>query len=74
VHIPFCERRCTFCGCNVIITRQRERVERYLEYLGRELDLLAAALPDRRELVQYHWGGGTPTHLDRSQIRALQAL
>ena len=21
IHLPFCEERCTFCGCNVIITR-----------------------------------------------------
>ena len=25
IHIPFCEERCTFCGCHVIITKQHER-------------------------------------------------
>ena len=24
VHLPFCAERCTFCGCNVVITRKRE--------------------------------------------------
>ena len=24
IHLPFCHDRCTFCGCNVIITRRME--------------------------------------------------
>ncbi len=71
IHIPFCEVRCSFCGCHVIITQQRHRAAEYLSYLHREIDLLAGALPDRRHLVQYHWGGGTPTYLDVGQMRAL---
>jgi oxygen-independent coproporphyrinogen III oxidase len=73
VHIPFCEERCTFCGCHVIITRHHDRAVSYLDYLDREIDLLAAALPDRRRLIQYHWGGGTPTYLTSAEIRRLQA-
>lgn len=73
VHLPFCAKRCSFCGCNVIITQKREVVERYLGYLHRELDLLAEHLPDRRRVTQYHWGGGTPTYLDLDQMRALHA-
>lgn len=73
VHIPFCEERCSFCGCHVIITRQRHRAVEYLEHLFREIDLLASHLRDRRRLVQYHWGGGTPTYLEVDQMRALTA-
>lgn len=73
VHLPFCARRCSFCGCNVIITQKRAVVDRYLDYLHGELDLLAAHLPDRRRVTQYHWGGGTPTYLDVEQMRALHA-
>jgi len=73
IHIPFCEERCSFCGCHVIITKQRGRAEEYLDYLHREIDLLAAALPDRRRLVQYHWGGGTPTYIDSGQMIALMS-
>jgi oxygen-independent coproporphyrinogen-3 oxidase len=71
IHIPFCEERCTFCGCHVIITRHHDRAVSYLDYLARELDLLAQALPDRRHLIQYHWGGGTPTYLTPAEIRQL---
>ena len=62
VHLPFCEERCSYCGCHVIITKHRDVEARYLEYLEREIDLVAAALPDRRKVSQLHWGGGTPTY------------
>ena len=72
VHIPFCRKRCSFCACNVIITRDDEKIERYLDTLTREIELVAEALPDRRNIIQYHWGGGTPTHLSTAQMRRLQ--
>src|SRR5262245_31510276 len=31
VHIPFCARLCTFCGCHTFITRKEEPVELFLE-------------------------------------------
>ena len=71
VHLPFCEQRCTFCGCMVVITRKREVAARYLEYVERELALVAEALAGRRRVVQYHWGGGTPTYLTSAQLTAL---
>ena len=73
VHIPFCHQRCTFCGCNVVISRKPQICEKYLEHLHREIDLLAGALPNRRDLLQYHWGGGTPTYLTPEQMQRLHA-
>ncbi len=73
VHLPFCEARCSYCGCMVIITQKREVAARYLQYLEREIAMLAGALGSRRRLVQHHWGGGTPTYLDVDQIRRLDA-
>jgi oxygen-independent coproporphyrinogen-3 oxidase len=55
-----------------VITRRRDIVDRYLEHLYRELGMAAAALGGRRRLIQYHWGGGTPTHLTPGQMRDLQ--
>lgn len=68
VHLPFCQERCAFCGCAVIITKKREVAARYLSYLQRELAMLAAALGDRRRLIQLHLGGGTPTYLTPEQL------
>jgi len=71
VHVPFCEHRCTYCGCNVVIAPHRGPEEAYLNAVEAELDLLAEALGDRRTLNQLHWGGGTPTYLTPSQCRRL---
>ncbi len=71
IHLPFCEERCTFCGCMVIITRKREVAAHYLEYLHRELAMLASALGPGRHLAQHHWGGGTPTYLTPDQMERL---
>ncbi len=60
-HLPFCEARCLFCGCNVVITRRRDVTGRYLDHLTDEIALLARHLPQRRRVAQMHWGGGTPT-------------
>jgi oxygen-independent coproporphyrinogen-3 oxidase len=35
--------------------------------------MLAEALGERRRVVQYHWGGGTPSYLAPDQMRALHA-
>ncbi len=74
LHLPFCEHRCTFCGCNVVITRHRSVEEKYLTYLHREIREVSRRLGRRRKVVQYHWGGGTPTYLSVDEMRALQQV
>ena len=61
VHLPFCEARCSFCACHVVVTKRAEVADAYLRRVAAEADLLAERLGDRRRVVQYHWGGGTPT-------------
>jgi oxygen-independent coproporphyrinogen-3 oxidase len=68
MHLPFCEQRCSFCGCNVVITPHREVASRYLDALEQEIDLLAAHLPQRRTIAQLHLGGGTPTYYTPEQL------
>lgn len=67
-HLPFCFSLCWYCGCTKIITRDRDRGDVYLEYLGREMDRLAERLHPGSEVVQIHFGGGTPTFLKPSQL------
>jgi oxygen-independent coproporphyrinogen-3 oxidase len=68
VHLPFCREMCRFCGCNVVATHDRSRADGYLDLLEREVALVAAKMPHRREVSQLHWGGGTPTFLDSKQL------
>lgn len=73
-HLPFCETRCWFCGCNTIITRRREAAGEYLDDLAREVRLIAARLDRTRPVTQIHLGGGTPTFFPPDQLRRLGAL
>lgn len=68
VHLPFCDERCFFCGCNVIISPQKQRSTPYLDLLRVELDRLAERLPGRRRISQIHLGGGTPTYFSPRQL------
>ena len=60
-HLPFCRSACYFCGCNVVYTSKEDKKERYIDYLERELELLSKHLDTSREVIQMHFGGGTPT-------------
>jgi oxygen-independent coproporphyrinogen-3 oxidase len=63
LHLPFCEAMCTYCGCNVIVSRDRKIVDRDLASLLPEIDLVSGLLEGgNRKLAQLHLGGGTPTY------------
>jgi oxygen-independent coproporphyrinogen-3 oxidase len=73
-HIPFCNTICYYCACNKIITKDHGRSAKYLKYLGKELSLQAAALDGPHDVVQLHWGGGTPTFLSNDEMRLLMEM
>ena len=73
-HIPFCDTLCYFCGCNMMVTRNQNKIEQYLEYLEKEIKLLKKQIDGDRKVIQLHFGGGTPTHLSPDQIRRLGAI
>jgi len=73
IHIPFCNTLCFYCACNKIITKDRSRSARYVQYLIKEMAMQAALMPGERRLEQLHWGGGTPTFLSDDEMRELMA-
>lgn len=74
IHLPFCETLCWFCGCTKVITRDRSSADRYLDYLEREIRLTAPLIHPGREVVQVHFGGGTPTFLTPEQLGRLGSM
>ena len=72
VHIPFCRKRCDFCYFKVYTQKSSKDIERYLEAVLGELELLAARpyLRGRAPAFVY-FGGGTPSYLSESQLRRL---
>lgn len=76
IHIPFCKGICHFCACNKqILPRQEGKVEEYIGYLLRELELLKPHIQPSRQVVQIHFGGGSPTSIPIKYIsQIVQAL
>jgi oxygen-independent coproporphyrinogen-3 oxidase len=71
MHLPFCESLCLFCACNVIIQKDKRVAMPYLDVLKNEIDRVRQLVSRDREVVQFHWGGGTPTYLSPAQIEDL---
>ncbi|MBI3483834.1 MAG: oxygen-independent coproporphyrinogen III oxidase [Acidobacteria bacterium] len=73
VHLPFCRELCLFCGCNVVISRNTNRYDAYLDSLEAEFAIVRSSGIGARRVRQYHWGGGTPTQLDLARLERVQA-
>lgn len=70
-HIPFCFSLCWYCGCTKVITKDRDRGDHYLDFLEKEMDLVTKMLHRESEVIQLHFGGGTPTFLKPEQLLRL---
>ncbi len=72
LHLPFCAKHCHYCGCNALVTREKEAVNQYLDLVEREIKLVTDVIGTGRKVSQLHWGGGTPNYLNEAQTeRAL---
>ncbi len=71
MHLPFCESLCLFCACNVVIQKDKKAAIPYLESLKAEINHVSGFVSPQREVVQFHWGGGTPTYLSPAQLQDL---
>ena len=70
VHLPFCESICYYCACNKVVTRDKTRAAKYLRYVEREI-VMQSGFMSALDVVQMHWGGGTPTFLSDEQLQEL---
>jgi oxygen-independent coproporphyrinogen-3 oxidase len=70
-HVPYCFSPCFYCGCNRIITRDYGRAAPYAERLIRETERVASLFDRSREVIQVHFGGGTPNFLSAELLAQL---
>jgi len=63
LHVPFCQKMCWYCGCNMRLVARYDPVAAYVDRLIKEIHMRADALGHRQTLTHIHWGGGTPTTL-----------
>ncbi len=71
LHLPFCEKLCTFCGCNRKISNTHEVEEEYLQVLLKEWDMYVVLMPQKPVLKEIHIGGGTPTFFSPKNLKRI---
>jgi oxygen-independent coproporphyrinogen-3 oxidase len=74
VHIPFCERLCSFCACNRKISQDHSVAAPYLDGIEREARMLADELPAGPRTVQFAVGGGSPNFLSPSELARMSEI
>jgi len=74
IHIPFCSRNCLYCGCNTVITKDKNKMNDYVKTLKKELSIVAGLIDDNRKISQIHWGGGTPNYLPVEDVEEIMDL
>lgn len=74
VHIPFCQNICYYCACNKVVTKDKTASRQYLDYLQQEIKQLSQIIPKNRPVTQLHWGGGSPTFLDKAEMTELMHM
>ncbi|HWK98817.1 MAG TPA: oxygen-independent coproporphyrinogen III oxidase [Parapedobacter sp.] len=72
VHLPFCERLCTYCGCNKHITKNHAVETPYIDAVLAEWQLYRNLLGNTEiPISEVHLGGGTPTFFSPAQLQRL---
>ena len=71
IHLPFCEKLCTFCGCHKRITKQHGVEEPYIDTVLKEWKLYCDVLQEKPRLKEIHLGGGTPTFFSPENLAKL---
>jgi len=74
IHIPFCPKICYYCGCNTHLTKDVNKMHRYVDAVKNEIRMVRGYLDKDRKVSQVHWGGGTPNSLPVEMIEEIMEL
>lgn len=74
LHVPFCRSMCWYCGCHTTITQRDAPIVDYIAVLRREIELVADRLSSPLPVRHIHFGGGTPTIMEPSELLGLIEL
>ncbi|MCU0444707.1 MAG: oxygen-independent coproporphyrinogen III oxidase [Microscillaceae bacterium] len=71
IHLPFCEKLCTYCGCNKRITVNHQVEHPYMQAILQEWAIYRAILGEKPLIREIHLGGGTPTFFSADNLHYL---
>lgn len=68
IHVPFCRRKCLYCGCHSTECNDPSVVKDYTKLLVREMEL-TAALGKGQKIRRLMLGGGSPSELGQDGLK-----
>ncbi len=71
IHLPFCERLCTYCACNTRITVNHSVESPYIKAVLKEWMMYKKVFIEKPRIKEIHLGGGTPTFFSSENLKLL---
>lgn len=71
IHLPFCEKMCTFCGCHKRITKRHDLESPYIRSVLKEWKFYCNLFSEKPIIKELHLGGGTPTFFSPENLKWL---
>ncbi len=71
IHIPFCAKLCTYCGCHTRIVNDYSPAQTYTDALLSEIESVTQTTGHGLPVAHIHFGGGTPTFLRNDDLSAI---
>lgn len=71
IHLPFCEKLCTYCGCNKKITTNHSVEDEYIDAVLNEWSQYKKLMHGVPLIKELHLGGGTPTFFSSKNLSRL---
>jgi oxygen-independent coproporphyrinogen-3 oxidase len=74
VHIPFCDKKCTYCNLFSTVLKQQEKQIIYASYVQKvleEIDYYKSFIPSSTKIMSLYFGGGTPSVLEIEYINSI---
>jgi oxygen-independent coproporphyrinogen-3 oxidase len=71
LHIPYCAQLCYYCACNIHISKNRQRINAFVQCLLKEIELYENFFSSNNlkpNFTEVHLGGGTPSHLTTKEL------
>ncbi|QDT29060.1 Oxygen-independent coproporphyrinogen-III oxidase 1 [Gimesia panareensis] len=73
IHIPFCRKRCKFCYFRVYEKQNAKTIERYVQALQNEFEMLSQVEAIKGRTLDFtYFGGGTPSYLSSKQLLSVR--
>lgn len=70
VHVPFCAKICSYCGCSKVLLQRSTDIETFVEALIKQIPLQSAPYKGL-DAESISMGGGTPSILSERQFSAI---